>query len=81
LNPHRIDNVREEDNAKLIEKYIPYIIAPTEKDWEHPPHLNWILKPGEARVRITSKNATPIECKIQILRKPENGKIVRVENS
>jgi hypothetical protein len=69
---------QDTDNAKLIETYFPYIIAPTEIDWQHPPHRNWILKPGDAKVRVTSKNAMPIEYNIKILEKPENGMIVKV---
>lgn len=27
----------DEDNTKLIDRYIPYIIAPTENEWQEPP--------------------------------------------
>lgn len=68
-----------EDNPKLIEKYFPYLIAPTENDWQHPPNLNWPLKTGSAVVRITSKNASPIEYNIKILDEPDkNGKIIEM---
>lgn len=69
---------KDEDNNELITKYFPFIISPTENDWQHSP-LNRVLKPGAARVRVTSKNAKPIEYKITILDKPDNDKIVKVE--
>jgi hypothetical protein len=68
----------DEDNKELRRKYFPSIIAPTENDWQRPPHLNRVLKSGAARIRITSKNASPVECNITILERPENDKIVRV---
>ena len=69
---------KDEDIHNLIEKHLPCIIAPTENDWLHPPNLNWVLKSGEARIRITSKNAAPIEYKIQILKEPEKDKIIKL---
>src|SRR5207237_7007731 len=39
----------DEDNKELRKKYFPFIIAPTENDWQHPPHLNRVLKAGAAR--------------------------------
>jgi hypothetical protein len=68
----------ESDNSKLIAKYFPYIIAPTETNWQSPPNLNWILKPGHAIVRVTSVNASPIDYDITILKDPKNGKIIRL---
>lgn len=69
---------KDSDNPKLIAKYFPHIIAPTEINWQSPPNLNWILKPGLAIVRITAMNASPIEYNITILDKPKNGKIIRL---
>jgi hypothetical protein len=70
----------DEEYEEMRKRYFPFIIAPTENDWQRPPHLNRGMKAGAARVRITSKNASPIECNITILEKPENGKIVSVES-
>jgi hypothetical protein len=68
-----------EDNPKLAKKYFPYLIAPTENDWQYPPNLNWPLKAGPAVVRITSKNASPIEYNIKILdTSDKNGKIIEM---
>lgn len=66
------------DNPKIIEKYFPFIIAPTENSWQNPPNLNWILKPGPAIVRITSMNAAPIEYNIKILDKLQNDIIIEM---
>lgn len=57
----------DNDYNELRKKYFPLIIAPTENDWQPRPHLNRILKAGAARIRITSKNASPFECNITIL--------------
>jgi len=63
-----------------IDKLIPYIIAPTENDWQQSAFYNRHLKSGKASVRITSKNATPIEYKITILETPKDGKIIKVDD-
>lgn len=69
----------EKDYSALKTKYIPKIIAPTENDWQHPSHLNWILKEGLDKVRITAKNTKPIEYNITILEKAEEGNIIKVD--
>jgi hypothetical protein len=56
------------------------VIAPTENDWQEPPFNNRKLKSGEASVRITSKNASPIEYKVTILETPVHGKIIKVND-
>jgi hypothetical protein len=72
---------KDESMPKLIEKHFPFIIAPTENDWQHPPRLNRVLKSGGGTVRITSKNAKPIERSITISEQPEKDRIVRVETA
>jgi hypothetical protein len=72
------DDPDDEGNAKLIDRYFPNIIAPTENGWQQPPHLNWVLKPGQAKVRITSKNTAPIEYNIEILQHAEDGRIAKI---
>lgn len=62
-------------------EFVPYIIAPTENDWQQPAFNNRKLKSGRASVRITSKNATPIEYKITILEMPQDGKIIKVNDA
>lgn len=64
-----------------IDKLIPYIIAPTENDWQQSAFLNRHLKSGKASVRITSKNAPPIEYNITILERPQDGKIITVNDA
>ena len=60
-------------------EFVPYIIAPTENGWQEPIFNNRKLKSGKANVRITSKNATPIEYEVTIpTETPHDGKIIEV---
>ncbi|AIC17166.1 exported protein of unknown function [Nitrososphaera viennensis EN76] len=57
---------------------IPYIIAPVEDGWLHPPARNRIINPGDARVIVTAKNGPPVWKQITILDKPDkDNRIVR----
>lgn len=56
---------------------IPLIIAPTEEGWLSPPHQNRKMKPGNAQLKITAKNASPIITTIRILERPDGrGRII-----
>jgi len=68
------------ETEDAVNQLIPYIIAPTENDWQVSAFLNRKLKPGKASVRITSKNATPIQYNITIFETPEDGKIIKVDD-
>jgi hypothetical protein len=64
-----------------VNKLIPYVIAPTENNWQQSAFDNRNLKSGKASVRITSKNATPIEYNITILETPQDGRIIKVNDA
>jgi hypothetical protein len=69
------------EDEDAVNKLIPYIIAPTENDWQQSAFDNRHLKSGKASVRITSKNATPLEYNTTILETPQDGKIIKVNHA
>jgi hypothetical protein len=68
-------------SADASNHLVPYIIAPTENDWQESAFDNRHLRPGKASVRITSKNASPIQYNITILETQEDGKIIKVNDA
>jgi hypothetical protein len=77
----------EKDFVKLSSKpeeamndFVPYIIAPIETGWQKPISDNRKLEPGKANIRITPRNAAPIEYEVTILETHDDGKIIKVND-